>query len=60
MRDDKHMEPEQWLNFAEGYAACVEAAFHEGYEIEECPYENGSFEERCWKHGWEKAEGIIS
>jgi hypothetical protein len=60
MKDDKNIESEQWLNFAEGYAACVEAAFHEGYGDDECPYDEGSFEERCWSRGWKKAKEIIT
>lgn len=59
MKDEKITEPDQWLNFAEGYAACVEAAFHEGYELGECPYVEGSFEEECWKNGWAKAKEIL-
>jgi hypothetical protein len=62
MKDKKNIElSNQLLNFAEGYAACIEAVFEEGYEIDdECPYEHGSFEEQSWQNGWQKAQGILS
>jgi ribosome modulation factor len=60
MQDDKNINSDQRLNFAEGYAACVEAAFHEGYALEECPYAEGSLENKCWIEGWKKAQEILT
>ncbi len=59
METDKNSELDQWLNFTEGYAACIEAAFYEGYDMDECPYEDGSCEKEHWKTGWAKARDII-
>ncbi len=61
MNPEEHLEPNQWLNFAEGYAACVEAAFHDACcDLAACPYEEGSREEKCWSQGWKRAEEILS
>ncbi|MBF0443958.1 MAG: hypothetical protein HQL68_00075 [Magnetococcales bacterium] len=60
MKDKKNIKVKHLLNFAEGYAACIEATFEKGYEMDdECPYEPGSFEEQSWHNGWEKAKDII-
>jgi hypothetical protein len=60
MKEEKVNESDQLLNFAEGYAACVEAAFQAKYDEDSCPCEEGSIEEKCWHRGWKKAREILS
>ncbi|MBF0380893.1 MAG: hypothetical protein HQL69_07740 [Magnetococcales bacterium] len=60
MKDKTKKEAKHLLNYAEGYAACIEAVLEDEYEKDdECPYEDGSHEEQSWHHGWKKVLGII-
>ncbi len=56
MKNEKKVKPDQWLNFAEGYAACVEAAFQEGYKIDKTSCEEQESQKKSWKEGWKRAE----